>query len=54
VWRGKLSSLKRFKDDVREVASGYECGIALENYNDIKPGDILEAFEMEEVKSKLA
>ena len=54
VWQGKLNSLKRFKDDVREVASGYECGIALENYNDIKPGDILEAFEMEEVKSKLA
>ena len=52
VWQGKLNSLKRFKDDVREVASGYECGIALENYNDIKPGDILEAFELEEVKSK--
>ena len=53
VWQGKLNSLKRFKDDVREVASGYECGITLENYNDIKPGDILEAFEMEEFKSKL-
>ncbi len=53
VWQGKLNSLKRFKDDVREVASGYECGIALEGYNDIKPGDILEAFEMEEFKSKL-
>jgi translation initiation factor IF-2 len=53
VWQGKLNSLKRFKDDVREVASGYECGIALEGYNDIKPGDILEAFEMEEIKSKL-
>jgi translation initiation factor IF-2 len=53
VWQGKLNSLKRFKDDVREVASGYECGIALEGYNDIKPGDILEAFELEEIKSKL-
>ena len=53
VWEGKLSSLKRFKDDAREVASGYECGIGLENYNDIKVGDIIEAFEMEEVKTSL-
>ena len=53
VWEGKLSSLKRFKDDVKEVASGYECGIGLENYNDIKIGDIIEAFEMEEVKTTL-
>ncbi|MEZ4599261.1 MAG: translation initiation factor IF-2 [Syntrophotaleaceae bacterium] len=53
VWEGKMSSLKRFKDDVREVASGYECGISLENFNDIKIGDIIEAFEMEAVKSTL-
>jgi translation initiation factor IF-2 len=53
VWQGKLSSLKRFKDDVREVATGYECGIGLENYNDIKVGDIIEAFEMESVKTTL-
>jgi len=53
VWQGKMSSLKRFKDDVREVTTGYECGIGLENYNDIKVGDIIEAFEMEEVKSTL-
>ncbi len=53
IWEGKLSSLKRFKDDVREVASGYECGIGLENYNDIKIGDIIEVFEMEEVKTSL-
>jgi translation initiation factor IF-2 len=53
VWEGKMSSLKRFKDDVREVSSGYECGLSLENYNDIKVGDIIEAFEMEEVKSTL-
>ena len=53
VWKGKMSSLKRFKDDVREVATGYECGIALDGYNDIKPGDIIEAFEMEEIKTKL-
>lgn len=53
VWEGKLSSLKRFKDDVKEVISGYECGIGLENYNDIKVGDIIEAFEIEEVKTSL-
>ncbi len=53
VWQGKLSSLKRFKDDVKEVASGYECGIGLENYNDLKIGDIIEAFEMEEIKTSL-
>ncbi len=53
VWQGKLSSLRRFKDDVREVASGYECGIGLENYNDIKPGDVIEVFELREVKSTL-
>ncbi len=50
VFEGKLSSLKRFKDDVKEVASGYECGISLEKYNDIREGDILEAFEMQEVE----
>jgi translation initiation factor IF-2 len=53
VWQGKLSSLRRFKDDVREVASGYECGIGLENYNDIKPGDVIEVFELREVKATL-
>lgn len=54
VWEGKMSSLKRFKDDVKEVATGYECGIGLENYNDIKVGDIIEAYELEEVKTILA
>jgi translation initiation factor IF-2 len=53
VYEGKMSSLRRFKDDVKEVASGYECGIGLENYNDIKNGDIIEAFEMEKIASKL-
>jgi len=52
-WEGKMSSLKRFKDDVKEVMSGYECGIGLENYNDIKVGDIIEAYELEEVKTTL-
>jgi translation initiation factor IF-2 len=50
VYEGKLSSLKRFKDDVREVKTGFECGITIENYNDIKEGDVIEAFVMEKVK----
>lgn len=49
VYEGKISSLKRFKDDAREVASGYECGIGLENFDDVKEGDIIEAFVQEEV-----
>ncbi|SDE33549.1 translation initiation factor IF-2 [Desulfuromonas thiophila] len=53
VWEGTLNSLKRFKDDVREVNTGYECGIGLERYNDIKVGDIIEAFEIEETKTQL-
>ncbi len=53
VWEGKLSSLKRFKDDAKEVSSGYECGVGLANYNDIKVGDIIEAYEMEETKTEL-
>ncbi|APG26913.1 translation initiation factor IF-2 [Syntrophotalea acetylenivorans] len=53
VWEGKMSSLKRFKDDVKEVTNGYECGISLENYNDIKVGDVIEAFEMEATKATL-
>ncbi len=50
IHEGVLSSLKRFKDDAKEVAQGYECGIGIENYNDIKEGDIIESFIMEEVK----
>lgn len=53
VHQGRIASLKRFKDDVREVTSGFECGISLENYNDIKVGDIIEAFYYEEIASKL-
>ncbi|MDR0818510.1 MAG: translation initiation factor IF-2, partial [Oscillospiraceae bacterium] len=49
VHEGDMSSLKRFKDDVREVQNGYECGIAVDRFNDIKVGDIIEAFNMEEV-----
>jgi len=53
VHEGKLASLKRFKDDVREVVEGYECGLGLENYNDIKVGDQIEAFVMEKVAETL-
>ncbi len=53
VFDGKISSLKRFKDDVKEVHSGYECGISLENYNDIKPGDVFEVYQVEEVEAQL-
>lgn len=53
VFDGKMSSLKRFKDDVKEVKNGLECGIALEDYNDIKVGDLFEAYQIEEVKRKL-
>ena len=50
IFEDKISSLKRFKDDAKEVASGYECGIGLEKFNDIKVGDILEAFIMEQIQ----
>jgi translation initiation factor IF-2 len=50
IHEGKISSLKRFKDDAREVAQGYECGVGIENFNDIKEGDEFEAFTMEEVE----
>ena len=49
VYTGEVSSLRRFKDDVRNVASGFECGIGLSNFNDIKEGDVIEAFEVREV-----
>ena len=52
IHEGKLVSLKRFKDDVKEVAKGYECGMQIEDYNDLKEGDIIEVYVMEEVKRK--
>ncbi len=52
VYEGKLGSLKRFQDDVKEVASGFECGLSIENFNDIKEGDIVEGYIMEEVEIK--
>jgi translation initiation factor IF-2 len=53
VYEGKLASLRRFKDDVKEVASGYECGIGIENFNDLKVGDVIEAYQMEQMKAEL-
>jgi translation initiation factor IF-2 len=53
IYEGKLSSLKRFKDDVREVQTGYECGIGIEGYNDLKAGDIIEVYTLDKVATKL-
>ncbi|HSN13744.1 MAG TPA: EF-Tu/IF-2/RF-3 family GTPase, partial [Anaeromyxobacteraceae bacterium] len=53
VHSGKIGSLKRLKDDVREVAAGFECGIGIEGFGDVKPGDILEAYELEEIRPLL-
>ena len=53
VYTGELDSLKRFKDDVKEVSKGYDCGMQIKNYNDIKEGDIIEAFQEVAVKKKL-
>ncbi len=53
VYAGKLGSLRRFKDDVREVQQGYECGISVENFNDVKAGDIIEAYAIDKIAAKL-
>ena len=53
IHNGKISSLKRFKDEVKEVKAGYECGIMIENYSDIKVNDIIETFEVVETSRKL-
>ena len=53
VYEGKLNSLRRFKDDVREVQQGYECGIGVENFSDLKPNDILEVYTVDKVAAKL-
>ena len=54
MYEGVISSLKRFKDDVREVKEGFECGIGVENFNDIKVNDIIECYRTEEVARTLA
>ena len=53
IHQGEINALKRFKDDVKEVDAGYECGISLNNYNDIKVSDVIEAFKIVETKKKL-
>jgi translation initiation factor IF-2 len=53
IYTGELASLKRFKEDVKEVATGYECGLNIQNFNDIKVGDLIEGYERVEVKAKL-
>ena len=53
VYQGKLGSLRRFKDDVREVQQGYECGVSVENFNDVKAGDIIEAYAIDKIAAKL-
>ncbi|NCB44999.1 MAG: hypothetical protein EOM59_20595, partial [Clostridia bacterium] len=50
IHEGKISSLKRMKDDAKEVREGFECGIGIDNYNDIKVGDIIECFKMEQIE----
>ena len=54
VYDGKIASLRRVNDDVREVAQGFECGIVLENYQDVKEGDVLEVYETRQVERELA
>ncbi len=53
VYEGRIASLRRFKDDVSEVRAGFDCGIGLERYQDVKPGDVIEAFSKEEVAAEL-
>ncbi|GIV00204.1 MAG: hypothetical protein KatS3mg014_1819 [Actinomycetota bacterium] len=53
VYDGRIASLRRFKEDVREVAEGYECGVGIENFNDVKEGDVIEAYEVREVAREL-
>lgn len=50
IFEGEVDALKRFKDDAKEVAQGYECGITIKNFNDVKEGDVIEAYIMEEVE----
>ena len=49
IWKGELASLRRFKDDVKEVATGFECGVALSDFQDLKNGDVIETYELREI-----
>jgi translation initiation factor IF-2 len=53
IWTGKIGSLRRFQDDAREVSEGYECGITLEGYQDVKEGDVFEVYETRQVEREL-
>jgi len=53
IYTGRISSLRRFKDDEKEVAAGFECGIKIDNYDDVKEGDTIEAFVIHEIAQKL-
>ena len=53
VYEGKISTLKRFKDDVKEVRAGYECGVSVQGYADYEEGDSIECFEVEEIRPSL-
>ena len=53
IWDGKVAALKRFKDDVKEVSEGFECGISLDGFSEMKEKDIIESFEIEEIKQRL-
>jgi translation initiation factor IF-2 len=54
IFTGDIESLKRFKDDVREVASGFECGLKIKNFNDIKPNDVIQTYKIVETKRTLS
>jgi translation initiation factor IF-2 len=54
IFDGRIASLRRFKDDMKDCSQGFECGIWIENFNDVKPGDIIESYEMEEVRPHLS
>ena len=54
IWTGRVGTLRRFQEDVREVTDGYECGITLEGYQDVKEGDVFEVFETRAVERELA
>ncbi|MDP1919381.1 MAG: translation initiation factor IF-2, partial [Myxococcales bacterium] len=54
IYQGKIASLRRFKDDVKEVAVGFECGIGIDGFNELQPGDVIEAFEIEETRPSLS
>jgi translation initiation factor IF-2 len=54
IWTGRIGSLRRFKDDVREVGEGFECGIGLENYQDVHEGDVIETYQVREIARTLS